>query len=288
MDNQKITIVTAFFDIGREHWTEEKGYPNYIQRSVDKYFEFFSNLAKLNNEIIVFVEKEEHKKRIELIRKNKPTKVILFDFTKKTKNQISKVIKIQNDIDYIKNVDNKERRNPEYTSPEYVVVTNLKIFFVNYAIRNKLINNNLVSWIDFGYVRKIKTLANLTEWKSPIEINKMMLFSIRKFQQNHLNWDIVINNIFSNIPYIMGGGIIGNKESWIKFYKVNRKAQRTLLKNNIIDDDQGVYLLCLAQNKDLFTIKYLGKDNWFGVFKKFNQNLLSYKIKNTIKRLLHR
>lgn len=47
-----ITIVTAFFDIGRGDWSVENGHPNYLQRSNEKYFKYFSNLAQLENEMI--------------------------------------------------------------------------------------------------------------------------------------------------------------------------------------------------------------------------------------------
>ena len=46
-----ITIVTAFFDIGRGSWTPDKGLPHYLQRSNETYLERFGHMATLDNEM---------------------------------------------------------------------------------------------------------------------------------------------------------------------------------------------------------------------------------------------
>ena len=52
--NHRITIVTAFFDIGRGNIPKNQGYPGYLTRTTKTYFKYFSNLAKLNNEMVIF------------------------------------------------------------------------------------------------------------------------------------------------------------------------------------------------------------------------------------------
>lgn len=51
--NKKITIVTAFFDIGRK-LDGGKGFPDYLFRTPDSYINYFKYLALLNNEMIIF------------------------------------------------------------------------------------------------------------------------------------------------------------------------------------------------------------------------------------------
>jgi hypothetical protein len=53
-----ITIVTAFFDIGRCELTPDKGLPHYLQRTNDTYFERFAEIAKLENDMIVYTSAE--------------------------------------------------------------------------------------------------------------------------------------------------------------------------------------------------------------------------------------
>ena len=44
---KEITIVTAFFDIGRGNISTEAGYPSYLIRSNNTYFSYFVHLAKV-------------------------------------------------------------------------------------------------------------------------------------------------------------------------------------------------------------------------------------------------
>ena len=54
----EITIVTAFFDIGRSDWTPDRGLPHYLHRTTDTYFERFEYLAQLENPMVIFTSAE--------------------------------------------------------------------------------------------------------------------------------------------------------------------------------------------------------------------------------------
>ena len=75
---KSITIVTAYFDIGRGDWSTEKGHPSHLLRDNQTYLSYFENLAKLDNEMVVFTF-EEMKPYIRKLRGNKPTKIIIID-----------------------------------------------------------------------------------------------------------------------------------------------------------------------------------------------------------------
>ena len=49
-----ITIVTAFFDIGRGEWTPEKGLPHYLHRTNETYLDRFSIMAELDNPMVIY------------------------------------------------------------------------------------------------------------------------------------------------------------------------------------------------------------------------------------------
>ena len=44
--NNDVSIVTFFFDTGRGDWTPDKGFPHYLHRTVDTYFERFGYMAQ--------------------------------------------------------------------------------------------------------------------------------------------------------------------------------------------------------------------------------------------------
>jgi hypothetical protein len=49
-----ISIVTAFYDIGRGNWTPDKGLPSYLHRPASVYLERFKYMCELENELIVY------------------------------------------------------------------------------------------------------------------------------------------------------------------------------------------------------------------------------------------
>ncbi|WP_163122645.1 WlaTC/HtrL family glycosyltransferase [Acinetobacter portensis] len=279
--NQNITIVTAFFDIGRGDWTEDKGHPEYLHRTTNKYFDYFKNLAQLENSFIIYTS-DEFVDEILKIRDGKPTVVISIDIKEKFKFFLNKIETIQKNDDFRKKVSYEQLCNPEYWSPSYVLVNNLKSYFVNDAIKNKLVSTDLVAWIDFGYCRDTKTLNNLMQWNYNFDTSKMHLFTIKKKYQ--FTEENVLKSILGNVPFIIGGGIVGSVELWPKFYELILASQMELLDRNIVDDDQGVYLLSKLKNPEMIQLNYLGKNNWFAIFKKYRQaNSLLDKIKSIIK-----
>lgn len=71
------------------------------------------------------------------------------------------------------------------------------------------------------------------------------------------NYD-VYHTILNNSTFIIGGVIVGTKENWKTFFKNILSTQNKLFRENMMDDDQGVYLLTLFNHKNLYEIHYLG------------------------------
>ena len=267
--DSSITIVTAFFDIGRGDWTAEKGHPKYLHRTIDQYLNFFENLAQLENDIIIFTSVEFREKILEK-RQNKKTIVITLDLNTKFDFWLKKIAAIQNDEDFRSKVNPEQLNNPEYWSAEYILINNLKSYFVKYAIQEVDIQSSLVAWVDFGYCRQQDTLNNLTKWEYCFNSEKVHLFTIQKnFEFNIENVEYAILN---NAPYIIGGAIIASKEKWLEFYQLIFQCQQELLSKNIVDDDQGVFLLACLKNPELIQLNFLGTKKWFSLFKRYSQN----------------
>ncbi len=262
-----IGIVTAFFDIGRGEIGNE--FPSYLKRTVEDYFKYFSHLATLENEMVIFTSKEWKNKILE-IRKGKPTRVIVINLKRKFRRQLEVIGKIQKSEHFRSRVNKEMLVNIEYWSPEYVLINNLKTYFVNYAIKKDLFSSDMISWVDFGYVRERKVLNGIKCWKFPFDREKVHFFTIRK-KYSLKKIEDVYNSIFNNTVFVIGGAVVASKKKWRKFYKLLRGIQNDLLKENIIDDDQGLYMMSIFKNPELFKLNYLGKDNWFEVFRKYDQ-----------------
>ncbi|MFW2177027.1 MULTISPECIES: WlaTC/HtrL family glycosyltransferase [unclassified Moraxella] len=278
-----ISIVTMFFDIGRGDWSIENGIADFANRNNDKYFAYFANLAKLENDMVVFTT-PNFKDRILELRQDRPTQFVMVDLDKEYGEYIAQISKIQNDPNFYNQLPNELRKNPEYRSPTYVLINNLKTHFVNQAIKGGLTKHKQIAWVDFGYCRDEHTLGDITEWRYAFDPQFMHFFTIKrpnyfgviKNPRFASTLDDAYHAIFHNKVYIIGSIFIGTSELWHKFGKALGDVQHALLAENIIDDDQGVYVMTYVKNPNLFELHFLGKGhfdkaNWFSLFKIYHQ-----------------
>jgi protein htrL len=277
-----ITIVTAFFNIGRGKIKNEVS--KNLKRGTEIYFDYFSFLAELDNDMIIFTE-EKYKEKIQKMRGNKKTKIITFDLNKKFSRIIKKIREIQESDEFKRRVNPDEIHNLEYWLPEYVLINNMKSYLIKTAIIKKMIETELVAWVDFGYIRNRDILNNVKKWQYNFNKEKIHFFNIfkkAKLKKKLKKKEDVYKFIFNNDTIIIGGVIVGAVNKWNEFYKKLRRAQNNLLKENIVDDDQGVYIKIYFENKKMFKLNYLGKGKWFSLFKKYDRTSKIQKIRRLV------
>ena len=274
-----ISIVTAFFDINRGSWGNKS-----LKRTTDDYFSYFSNLAKLENEMIVFTS-EKFQEKILALRGDRKTIIINIDFETHFQKYRDKVSKIQTMEIFKSKINPLQIHNPEYWSPDYVLITNLKSFFVTQAIKKQLVSNTLVAWIDFGCCRTEDTIDATKQWSDDFKNfkyhwaynfnkDKFHLFNINYIYKNITDSNDVYNCIFNNIVSLAGAYAIASQEKWQEFCQKINDCQNELLDNSIVDDDQGILLMCYQKNKDFFQINYLGENQWFSMFNRFSEKII--------------
>ena len=94
-----ITIVTAFFDIGRGDWTPDKGLPHYLHRTNQTYLQRFGHMAKLENPMVVYTSKE-FVNDIKFLRQDRVTDILTVDFENNFQELREKVSKVQKNPEY--------------------------------------------------------------------------------------------------------------------------------------------------------------------------------------------
>jgi protein YibB len=267
----EISIVTAFYDIGRGTWTPDKGLPHYLHRTNETYLERFTHLTKLENEIIVFTT-EEFSDRIKEICKDRldRTKIVVFDVFTVFAEMRTDITKIQASEEFKRKIHPTQIKNPEYWNPEYVLVTNLKAFFVNLAVQNKLNSNEMVAWIDFGYCRSEKNIPPSKRWDYDFNKEKIHLFNYKDYDGKPLG-----NVIAENDVYILGAKVVAHQSLWETMFNLMHHSYGELKKNNFVDDDQGLWLISYIIKPDIFELHripdhQLGHDP-FVLFNEFNK-----------------
>jgi hypothetical protein len=257
-----ISIVTAFFDIGRGQWLEKRPLPEYLHRTTDTYFDRFAHLAKLENDMTIFTS-EELAPAARALRGNRPTSIVTIDFHSCFCKLRNKIATIQNDPEYKSKISPQQIHNPEYWNPDYVLVNALKSKFACTAIDMEATQNELVAWLDFGYCRDERTLNGVKTWSYPFNPEKIHLFTVQDYDgTDHLS--IIANNLV----YVTGPCIVAGKRLWKELDRLFFHNMNELMANNLIDDDQSILLKSWLTQPDLFEIH--PTQNWFVAFKDFN------------------
>jgi protein YibB len=263
-----ISIVTAFFDIGRGSWTPDKGFPHYIERTTDTYFERFGHMAKLDNDMVVFTT-EDLKQKVLDLRGDKKTTVISVDFHNSFGELRQRIQEIQSSQEFQSRINPSQIKSPEYWNADYVLVNALKSSFVKHAIQQNILENEMIAWIDFGYCRTPEDAGKFNKWSYNFDKDKIHFFSLKKFEVG----DLIENAIFNNTVYITGPHFIAHKDNWPKMEAMIHHHLDTLLNNGLVDDDQTLMLMSCLGNPELFEIHPISDSDWFCVFRNYNESI---------------
>lgn len=264
--SEKVSIVTAFVDIGRDKWTGIKNgqqIPQFIKRDVDTYFERFERLAKLKNPIVVFTE-SKFVERIQSIREDIVV-IDVADIFQDHAHVINRIKSIQESSSFIRFVDRKYA--PEYWSPEYVLINFLKSHFVNYAVEEGLCPTNTSAWIDFGYVRDDTFCPEGMEWKFNTD-GDINLFS----NTPHTHDMPIFELIKHGDVVIQGCHIVAPNGMWASLKNLMNGALTTLFNVGFVDDDQTLLLMAYRAAPHLFKINPGNSIDWFVIFKDYNHD----------------
>lgn len=269
----KISIVTAFFDIGRGDWTtnvQKNGgpLPHYLQRSVDKYLDHFRRLCEIDTEIIVYTSSD----LAETIKSvSNKIKVVEYDYFNLKNDLRERIDAIQKSPDFINRINPYQVRNPEYWSKDYVGVTSLKAFYIKDAFERNLITNDWAAWVDFGYCRDDEHVPLSKKWEYDFTENKMHFFNyIDPVSPTDVNVAVL-----NNLVYIIGGVFVGQKESWNLLSESMEKSLETLMSKNLVDDDQGLLLMSYFMNPSKYELHKMPQtqniEDVRSILRKFNK-----------------
>lgn len=272
----KISIVTAFYDIGRGDWstsTEKNGgpLPHYLQRSVDKYIDHFTRMCEIDTEIIVYTS-SDIAPRLAAISPN--VKVVEYDYFNIHKELRDKIEAIQTSPEFVKKINPYQVRNPEYWSKDYVGVTSLKAFYVADAFERGLITNEFAAWVDFGYCRDDEHIPLTKKWEYDFTPGLMHYFNFRDpdLTQKKIQVSMAVQN---NLVFIIGGVFVAQRAEWKSLAAEMKEALEYLMSIGLVDDDQGLLLMAYFRNPDAFELHKMDPnapiEDVRGILRKFNK-----------------
>lgn len=272
---KEITIVTAFFDIGRASFS---GKP----RSNDVYAEYFRFWAKIKNRIVVYTDSVMAEK-VKEIRNDynllDKTEIIIIDDVSSLEPKFLKRLELIDSTDDFKNyryMDNSADNNPKYN---YIMF--LKSWCVNDAVKKGYAKGH-VAWLDFGFNHGGKIFYDENDfdylWKAPVCDDKITVFSLRPDDNKP-----IFRIIESYEVYMMGAPFIVPDFLASKFWELIKASMNSLLDCGFMDDDQTLMLMAYRKEPSIFDVR---QSTWFMPLKECGGSHLKIKISNNAKHSL--
>lgn len=267
-DGRDITVVTAFFDLGRGEWKVGAGKASPYRLSLDRYFEYFSYLAKLKNPMVIFVG-TDHAQRVLDMRKAVGLENLTTIFTIAGLFDIAE-IKALVDEAHSKMTPTfrswvRFPKVPEFNQPRYAILDSLKSIFVNTAIDAKAVATQQAAWLDFGYARDVNCFDAAKPWRFDAG-GKINLFHMRPID------DVpVFKALQRGYVYFQGGCKVGPVEAWPAFSDAIDQALAALLMADFIDDEQTLLLMAWRAKPEAYRIHAMDRRDWRVAIRFFNE-----------------
>ncbi len=279
-----ITIVTAFFDIGRSNYEA-------IPRTNEKYINWFEHWARIRNRLIVYCGNQLIADKAREIRRNfnleEKTEIIIFENLQTIEEDLyTRLARVGKDY-YFKNF--RLIKNATSNIPEYDLINYLKSYFMNDAQKRFNLTTQ-VAWIDFGFNHGGELYPYPEdydfEWSYDFG-DKVTLFFLAPLDERPifeivrtLKPDCIMGCMFISPPNLV-------EKLWVTFLQ----SALELTDVGLLDDDQLVLLMSYRQNPTIFR---LVESDWFLPLKTFggphlrtvSNSFLGKKILRNIKQYL--
>ena len=264
---QEVTIVTAFFDIGRKDFALNS-------RTNEEYLEYFKFWARIRNKIIVYTYKEMAEE-VRKIRKEfgllDRTVIIEIDDETTIEPTIYKNMeKIANE-EYLK--DYRYQNIAVENNCKYDYVMLLKYWCLADAVKRK-IADGMLAWLDFGFNHGNDCYVNAEEfdflWKTELSNDKVHLFSLDEELTNEPIFQLIRNMKVG----VMGGYIFAPDHLSEKFKNSIKIQMESMIRLGLIDDDQTLLLMAYRENPEMYEMH---KSDWFMPLKENGASHLTVK-----------
>ena len=247
-----ITLVSAFFDIGREKY-------EVLPRSKEKYINDFKRWARIQNDLIFFCDNKVIGDKVMEIRKEfgreNNTKIIVKDIFEVEPEILNKMEAIEKDP-YFLNF-RKLKETPE-NKANYNYVVFMKFYCIYEA--SKIINfSTQLNWIDFGFEHGGGVFLDESDYDFLWDYdfgNKINLFRL-PYEETRPIFE-VCRTIHPDS--LMGGIMVIPSTLAEDFWNCAKNSTISLCDVGLMDDDQLIELMISRKLKDKVIVH---QSNWF-------------------------
>lgn len=249
---KEVTIVTAFFDIGR---AEFDNFP----RTNQQYLDYFKVWGKMKNNLVVYTYKEMAKE-VRKIREEfgllDRTTVIEIENENEIEPEILEKMKVVSKQEDFLNF--RYYRNAVSNRYKYDYVMLLKYWCLADAVK-KGYAKGMIAWIDFGFNHGDTCYTKPEEfsflWNTNLKEDRIHLFALRQIDKRSTFRSVMLLN-----DCIMGCLLILPDFLCEGFWNLIKDSMKSLLRLGFIDDDQLLLLMAYREKESIFEIHV---SNWF-------------------------
>lgn len=243
------TIVTGLFDIQREHMDG---------REWQSYLNWFATTLSINAPMVVFVE-EKIKDFVSEKRSNKPTKIIVQNLEDlefyKHKQKMDEII---NSSDYKQKI--KDSNRIECNHSLYSIIQYSKFSWMKQASEKNYFDDCYFFWMDAGLSRFFGNLDITKRYPSSETENTLLKYPNTVLVQTFMSFypdlfnakELTEEYLLDNRSYVMGGMFGGDKEGINTLKKHVNKVFKSMLKKNIVNNEQIVLGYLYKKHPELF------------------------------------
>jgi len=276
--DQDITLVTAFFDIGRQNWKNHD-----FKRTADFYIDSFLTYLNYPYKMVCYIDDRYINRVLEVYEASKYQNKQFIPINQEwLNNNIHAWNLIENDrqilnSDRYKNflkgrlplmypegvpeTNVREHLCPENIYAEYNIVNHSKIDFIMHAIKNNYINTYFTGWSDFGYFNTYHSdnsplptgLIDTTK----LDNNKISICLRRRVLEE--DKDMFFTLLYAYELFI-GAFYAGPTHIMERFQQLYHDCVIEMYKNGVSDDDQHVYIHMYKYDPDIFKLCIFGGD----------------------------
>ncbi|MCR5253495.1 MAG: hypothetical protein K6C98_07260 [Treponema sp.] len=274
--NDDVTLVTAFFDIGRGDFNIVRCEP----RSAQKYIDYFDFWARIQNKLVVYTS-PEYAKQIRDVRKKygRENETVIIE--------IEDIFAIEKDIyNRMKNIESDENFkdfrfwNKEVSNrADYNYIMLMKYWCMQDAVARGLCSN-VVFWIDFGYNHGGVCYTKTEEFNFYITgttNNKIQLYALPQKEPEKVSG---IQSLQFQFDTFAGCPVVAPYSMCNELWQMTKTAMLSLISLDCIDDDQQLLLMAYKLHPECFEIH---NSDWFMPLKEYwGGSYLTVKEKETI------
>lgn len=245
----KITLVTALYNINRE--TEGDG------RTFDDYLKWFAETLKISSPMVIYVDKDLEQ-FVRLERGSRPTKIITQPLDEVPYYYLDQDIKnILNSTEYQNKIGAPAR--VECKLSLYNVIIYSKFKWMKLAVEDNYFDSEYFMWVDAGLSRFFNGISKTYPSSNAIESllsnkDSVLIQTSMSYYPDLVNSDECTENYFWDArTWIMAGLWGGGSDIMLKFCnEMDNILVNKMLANNVINNEQNAMAYLYKNDTDMF------------------------------------